>query len=239
MVEQGFLLAVVVGVGGFLAPRLMGRFQVIPSAHLTSPEKGVEVRKRQARIHLLAGALLFASFWLEGFGWKVIAYGLRACVVTGELFWTCSFLAPPRVPGFFAKLLWLSLWMILLGYWGVVIFPDYRVSLLHLVFLGGFSLMTFAVATVVTLSHSGEALKLQKRLPVLWAVAAGLAAALVLRVVSTFFPELYFSLVGAAAFCWLAAGFTWLFFAFPRFFKFPDPEEFKRFHEEAKRQVSC
>lgn len=239
MVEQGFLLAVVVGVGGFLAPRLMGRFQVIPSSHLASPEKGVRERQRRAGIHLLAGALLFVSFWLEGLGWKAAAYGLRACVVTGELLWTCSFLAPPRVPGFFAKLLWLSLWMILLGYWGVVIFPAYRVSLLHFVFLGGFSLMTFAVATVVTLSHSGEAPRLQGRLPVLWGVAAGLAVALVLRVLSSFSPELYFTLVGTAALSWLVAGGTWIFFAFPRFFKFPDPEEFKRFHEEAKRQVSC
>ena len=238
MAEQGFLLAVVTGVGGFLAPRLMGRFQVLKPSEVCSVEKSLQIRKRRVVIHLLAGLLLFTSFWLEGFSWFAAGYGLRALVVTGELFWTCSLIFPPRVSDFYAKLLWVSLWMTALGNWAVLVFPKQRTALLHLVFLGGFSLMTFAMATVVTLSHSGEAPKLHRPLPVLRIVLAGISTALGLRLLAPFFPDAYFRLLGAASLGWLLAGGGWLFFALPRLFRFPDKEEFERFHDEAKRRIS-
>lgn len=238
MAEQGFLLAMVVGVGGFLAPRLMGRFQAIPSREICSVEKTHPIRRRRIFVHLAAGIILFSSFWLEGLGLTGWAFGLRAAVVTGELFWTCSLIFPPRTPELYAKLLWVSLWMVVIGNWAVLFFPALRTAFLHLIFIGGFSLMTFAVATVVTLSHSGEAGKLRQPLPVLWFVAAGLSAALGLRLAAQFFPNVYFHLLGAASLCWLVAGGSWLIFAFPFFLKLPNKEEFEEFHEQAKRRFA-
>lgn len=237
MAEQGFLLAIVVGVGGFLAPRLMGRFQVIKPSEVCSVEKTSQLQRQRIFIHLVAGTLLFLSFWMEGFGLGPWAYGLRAAVVTGELLWTCSLVLPPRTPDFYAWLLWISLWMVVLGNWAVFFLPAHRTAVLHLVFLGGFSLMTFAVATVVTLSHSGDAGRMRQPLPVLWLVAAGLGLALGLRLAAPFFPQEYFKLLGAAGVCWLLAGALWLLFAWPRFLKFPDKELFEQFHEQAKQRT--
>lgn len=62
--QQGFLLAIVVGVAGFMAPRLMGReARLITPAGLTPQEAG-RLRLSRARIHGLAAAGFLLSFFL-------------------------------------------------------------------------------------------------------------------------------------------------------------------------------
>lgn len=51
---------------------------------------------------------------------------------------------------------------IFLGSWAAFIFSSYRVAMLHLVFLGGYSLMTFTVATMVITSHAGKSEQLRR-----------------------------------------------------------------------------
>ncbi len=237
MVEQGFLLSVVMGVGGFLGPRLMGFYQLIKPSEISRKEREFQIPGPRIQIHLIAGVLLFCSFWLEGLGYRAWAYGLRALLVTSEFLWTGSITHFPKVSDFFAKLLWISFWMVVIGYWMVVIFPLYRTIMLHLVFIGGFSLMTFSVATMVTLSHAGEAVKLHHPLLVLWIVAIGLGCALILRVLAVFFPSFYFNVLGVASAFWLLAGVSWLCFVTPRILKIPDPGEFEQSHEEAKKRI--
>jgi hypothetical protein len=91
---------------------------------------------------------------------------------------------------------------------------------------------------MVTLSHGGEAGRLQKPLWILWVVAIGIFSALALRLVSTFFPSHYFRWLGAASSCWLAVGFLWLCFVAPRIGKIPHDGEFERQHEEMKQRLT-
>lgn len=226
MEEQGFLLAVVLGVGGFLAPRLMGRSQVNKPV---SPER--------IGIHAALGAMLFLSFWMEGLGSKMPAYWLRAMVVTAVLLWNRTLPFPPRVPDLFVKLLWISFWMVAGGSWGIAVFPQYRTAMLHLVLISGFSLMTFAIGTMVTLSHSGQAGELRKPLWILKGVGIGVGFAALVRLLAVFFPADYFILLGLAAACWIAAGLIWLFFITPKIIKIPQPGEFEKSHEDAKRRM--
>ncbi len=237
MVEQGFLLSVVVGVGGFLIPRVMGTFKAVASKETCTLEEVTRERRQSISFHLIMGIVLFISFWLEGFGFQVFGYALRAVVVTGEFFHNGLLPRPPKVTDLFVRLVWLSVWMITLGYWLATFLPEYRVVTLHFVFIGGFSLMTFSIATMVVMSHAGEGEKLRGSPWILWVVVVGLALALLKRITAIFFPDVYFNFLGAAALFWVLADFSWLCFIAPRILKIPQADEFERLHEEAKRRL--
>lgn len=237
MVQQGFLLGIVLGVGGFMAPRLMGRaFRPVSLGEL-HPDQVRHLRRRRIALHGLAGAGLLASFIVEGMGVIQAAYLLRAAVVTGELAWTTQWYLPPRVTALYVRLLWVSVWMVQLGFWGAGIWPAHRVGLLHLTFIGGFSLMTFAVGTMVVLSHAGAAARLTRPLWVLWIVAAGVGLAIVGRVAADWLPSLYQRLIGIAACGWLAAAAAWLAFVLSWILQAVAPGTFERLHDEAKRKL--
>jgi uncharacterized protein involved in response to NO len=216
MKEQGFILSVVMGVGGFLGPRLMGFLGLMQPSELRSMAEAQKKRLQRMRIHFFAGIMLFTSFWLEGKGWIVPAYGLRALIVTLELLWTTAIYRIPTARELFARLLWFALWMVIVGYWGVALWPMQRKTMLHLVFIGGFSVMIFAVATMVVLSHAGEGERLKKPLWALRFAAAGVILALLFRFIASFFPVHYFGWLAVAAVCWASAGFCWLWFVVPR-----------------------
>ena len=239
MVFQGFLFSIVLGVGGFLGPRLMGVQQLIQPENIRKEEPCVPgmvamVRKRRIQVHLTAGILLFLSFWFEGLGAPVLAYGLRAIIVSGIFLFTGALPLVPRVRHAFTWLLWLSFWMVALGSWVEFLFPSHRVIALHLVFLGGFSLMTFAVGTVVVLSHAGEVQRLYKPLPILWFVASCVLGALGLRISADFFPAKYFNLLALAAVIWMTGALSWLLFILPRIFRTPGDWTFEREHQKSK-----
>ena len=227
MVQQGFVLSIVLGVGGFMAPRLMGH----PVSIVGKDRSDI------GRFHLLAGAVLFLSFLVEGAGAVAAAYLIRAAVVTVEFVAIARFHLPPRTDAQYLHLLRLSLWMMAAGLWSAGFFPGYRVAMLHLVFLGGFSLMVFAVATMVVLSHSAEAAALTRPLWIFRVIAWGIGGALAARVAADFMPGFFFPLVGAASALWMVVAVCWLGFVLPRLVKQADPREIEQIHEQARKRL--
>lgn len=235
MAQQGFLLSVVLGVGGFMAPRLMGRGGLTVSG--LDAAQARRVRRRRIGLHVLAGALVWASYWLEGSGRGSAAYLLRATIVTAELCWTSRLYRPPSTNELYVRFVWVSLWMIVVGLWGAGAYIRFRVAMLHIVFLGGFNLMVFGVATMVVLSHGGEGHRLREPLWVFPVVAVGLAIAMVVRLAAEVAPEHFFPLLGVAAGSWSIAGVSWLLFAFPHLLRRMPADTFERAHAAAKRQL--
>ncbi len=235
MVDQGFLLSIVIGVGGFLSPRLMGHFQ--PNKDLT-PNLIAKFRRLRFKQYFSFATLLFFSFIFEGFGWKISAYAIRALVVTSMLFLTRSLPRPPKAPDMYVWMIWISMWLVLLGSWSVVIFPRYRIEMLHIIFIGGFSLMTFAVGTMVVMSHSGQAMRLRKRMKILWVIALGVLGALVFRILAVSYPRSYFFFLGIGSLFWLMAALSWFAFMLRYMLKIPDLETFEEFHEASKKRIS-
>ena len=233
MVQQGFALGAVLGVGGFLAPRLFGRPARAPAAPGVMPE----TVRRRLQWHGLAGLLFFATFWVEGAGAVGPAYLGRAAVATGELWWTTQLLRPPATQDIYVRFLWVSLWLVLAGLWGAGLVPAARVVMLHLVFLGGLSLMIFAIGTMVVLSHTGDAQALRGPLWIWRIVGWGVGAALAARVAAEWQPERYFLWLGLASSAWLVAGISWIVFALPRVCRAADPDAFEQAHEAAKRDL--
>ena len=240
MMDQGFLLCVVIGIGGFLIPRLMGTYQSDDheAACTTESKLGLAVKNRSIMAHFLCAVILFASFWLEGLEFSALAYGLRAAVITYQFAGAgvLKFLLQPC--DFYVRLAWISVWLTAVGYWGAALFIDYQKMMLHITFIGGFSLMTFAIATMVVFSHAGEAQRLKRPLGILWVVAIGLTISFLERAMVAFFPDKYFHVLGGAATFWLIAAVSWLIFIFPSLLKVPQEDEFAKMHQQVEQHVS-
>ncbi len=218
MSEQGFLLSLVVGIGGFLGPRLMGQYEM-PSHEMI--KKLPSLNKRRLFMHLGAASLLFISFWMEGAQESPAAYFLRAIIVTVELAYVSKVLAPPKIVALFQRGLSLSFWLIIVGVWAAAIFPRHHVAMLHILFLGGFGLLTFFISTMVVLSHSGHGEQMRRSLWIFHVILLGILLSLAIRLSAQFFPEFYFQLLGIASAVWIATGIAWLVFSAPFLLRIP------------------
>jgi len=238
LAEQGFLLSLVLGVGSFLGPRLMGTFR--PSFQISKDVKILR-RERAKALYLNAASAvcLLLTFCLEGLGMTLPAFLARAFIIGLIYFRSRTLVLKPLVKDEFALLLWASFWMVFLGQAGVVFFPVYRPAFLHITFLGGYAVMTFAVATMVIFSHGGQPKRLEKRTWQLPAVSAFLAFALVLRIAAVFFPEFFFILLASASVGWLLAAGLWLILISKPLFTSLTKEEFERCHDETRERVAA
>lgn len=115
--------------------------------------------------------------------------------------------------------------------------PRHRVGILHLAFLGGLSLMTFSVGTMVVLSHADQAALLRRPLWVFHPVQWGVLGAVAARLAAEIQPAFYFQWLAVASVSWLAAALSWLTFALPHVVRPVPAESFERIHEEAKRRL--
>jgi hypothetical protein len=213
LVEQGVFLCFVVGIGSLVLPLMSG---MAPPADLGSSP----AERRKAFAYAGAGLLILASFVWEQIGWTRAAPALRGVVVIAGLTAGAGARHAPGKPGFHRRLVWLSVWLIPLGLIISALWPDYRVPALHILFIGGFGLMAFAVATHVSLSHLGLETLALGRPPAVVALAVGFALALVTRFVADI-SDVYFGHLAVAAAWWLAGSAIWLGFFLPKFLRRP------------------
>jgi uncharacterized protein involved in response to NO len=83
------------------------------------------------------------------------------------------------------------------------------VDFLHVVFMGGFTLLVLAVGMRVVLSHGGHALSREQRSwPLRIGIVSGLAA-LSVRLGAAFAPESFFLHLGVAALLWIGGLLFW------------------------------
>jgi uncharacterized protein involved in response to NO len=204
MLTEGMVLLLVLGVGGFLGPRLLG-FAPMP---LVQVGVVAPVRPRHRR-YLAAAAVVVGSLIGEyGFGLDVLAHA-RAAAVTAVLLLTVRPWRRPASPTTLAWCVWTGVWLVIFGSWLVAVAPAYRVDFLHVLFMGGFTLLILAVATRVTLSHGGHSLEAERRS---WPLRVGLASglfALITRVSATFTPNAFFEHLALAAAVWIAGLAFW------------------------------
>lgn len=212
---EGVFICLTLGIGAFFLP-LAGRGEGAPDL-----DKG---KKLAVIAYVAAGLLVVAGLVIEVAGAPRIGALLRGVVALAVLVASGAFRAPSR-PGANRWLVWIAAWAIPLGLLGAAVFPDHRVEALHVMFVGGFGLLAFAVATHVVLGHTGhEAAQSGRPWPVL-AFGALFAAAMVARVTVTVAPDHYFGWLGAAASLWLAGATAWAFLVLPRLLRAPPASE--------------
>ena len=208
LVEQGVFLCFAVGVGSLVLPLMAGS---PPPADL-----GSSPTERWKLVGFAAiGLTIFASLALEASGWMHVGPLARAAVVAAGLGIGGGAWRAPGKPGLHRRLVWLGVWLMPLGLVGAGLFPDFRVAALHVLFIGGFSLLGLGVATHVSLSHLDlESLALG-RPPAVGFLGAMVLLAMLARVAADL-SHTYFDHIGWAAGLWLLGSMVWLAFLGPR-----------------------
>ena len=200
LLTEGMVMLLVLGVGGFLGPRLLG-FAALPS-HGT-PVAG------DPRVPAVAGIAILVSVVAEyGFNLGWTAY-LRAAAVSPLVIGSLQLWRKPATKTTLTWTVWIAHWIIAIAVWIVAAFPTYRADFLHLLFVGGFSLLILAIGTRVTLSHGGQDLSAEKRS---WPLRIGLTLALIAtlaRVGAPFASTTYFNHLMWAGLLWIAGMACW------------------------------
>jgi uncharacterized protein involved in response to NO len=162
-----------------------------------------------------AGILIFLSLLMESLGFARGGPSLLAIVVALGLVLGGGIWKMPGKTGVHRKLVWISTWLMPAGLLVSALWPDYRVPALHILFIGGFSLMAFGVATHVSLGHLNlEQLALGRPSAVI-ALGATFILALLIRVAADA-SDTYLTHLGWAAAIWIVGSGVWLLFFGPK-----------------------
>jgi uncharacterized protein involved in response to NO len=166
------------------------------------------------------GILIAASFLIEPHhaSW---AAGLRAVTVLVHLNVFARIYRPPRKKTAYSFFFWIACWMVTLGLWAAFLWPDYRIAGLHLIFIGGFSLMIFSFGLLVILSHGADAELLNGRLIPLKIVGISILIAAALRYTADVDAWHYKIWIHAASGMWVVAAGFWLIYIFPKLWSSP------------------
>jgi uncharacterized protein involved in response to NO len=211
LVLEGSFLCLTLGIGPFF------------SAVALHGEAPADISRRSGASivgYAAAGVIILVALALHAAGSVRTGLLLRGGVAIAVLVASGSWRAPSR-PGRNRQLLTLATWMVPLGFMSAAAFPEHRVAAMHVTYIGGFGLLAFAVATLVTLSHSGYD-KDQAGRPraVVW-FGALFALAMLIRSIGTVLSSKYFELLGAAAAMWLVGAIVWAFYLVPKMWRPP------------------
>jgi uncharacterized protein involved in response to NO len=201
LIEQGVFLSLVIGIGSLILPLMSGT--------QPPPDLGTSPRETaKAFAYLAAGLLIVLSLIAEVLGAERLAPLVRAAVVAVGVGAGAGAWRPLGKPGLHRRLVRLAVWLVPLGLLLSAAWPDYRVPALHVLFIGGFGLMAFSVATHVILGHLDLTAESFGWPPAVVAMALGILLALAARVVADM-SESYFAHLAWAAAVWIAGTAIW------------------------------
>ena len=208
LLNEGFVLFPLLGVGAFFFPLLL---DTKTPAQPSDLRVAAGACRRGALIALLCALALWLSFLLEAMGWTRSAALGRGLTIAWFLLSQGGLFRKSAERTFLAHCFQAGSILLIAGLFLPVVFPDDRVANLHVVFLGGYSVLLFTVSTRVILGHSGESHLFQRRLRWLVATLSLLILAMLTRVSADVFPAERNSHLVYAALLWLVAAAIWLF----------------------------
>ncbi len=211
LLSTGMVLTLVLGVGSLLVPTFIGlraplEIPGIARAHERGPRRV---------FHAVMAAALVGAFGLELAGRAMAGARLRAAAATAIGLLARKLL---RGPGRGDRSAW-SMWgagvCMLAGLWFAALAPHWAMAGHHVLFIGGFGLLTFAIATRVVISHGGHGMADE---PVVLgrAVVVLLLLALAARVTAEVLPVRVMHTLALSAGLWVLACALWFRAAWPR-----------------------
>jgi uncharacterized protein involved in response to NO len=214
MLNEGFVLFPILGVGAFFFPKLLGGAKPEPS----DLRIAVALWRKRAAIAALTGLVIWSSFALEALSWVRTAALVRSLTTLVYFITQGHLLKRPSGPPFLAQCFRLGALLLVSGLFLPVVLPAYRLANLHLTFIGGFSIIVFTVSTRVILGHAGESHLFRKRLRFLIGALALLLVAMITRVAADFILPARNSHLAYAALIWLLAAIVWAWALVPKLF---------------------
>jgi len=212
MLNEGFVLFPILGVGAFFFPKLLGGARPGPA----DLQIAARLWSKKAVIAALTGLVIWSSFVLEVFGWIRIAALVRGLTTLTYFITQGHLLKRPNGPPFLAHCFRLGAVLLVGGLLLPAALPAYRVANLHLTFIGGFSIIVFTVSTRVIVGHAGQSHLFRKRLRFLFAALTLLVVAMLTRVSADFIPPERNSHLVYAALIWLLAAAIWAWALVPK-----------------------
>jgi uncharacterized protein involved in response to NO len=220
---QGFLLLPVMGIGAFILPVFMGyqkkghawRPPVSHGMNAGAPDADSRVVNppsawwKETILIFGVSLALIGSFTVEAAGHIRAAYIVRIVVL---ILYFARYLPVHRRQSIRGTLSWnmrLALLFILFGYALAAAWSAYYMAWLHVVFMTGFGLLIFAVASRVIIAHGGHQSLFTARWPTLWVVFGLIALAMATRVSADWMAASRFSHYAYAAMCWIPAAILW------------------------------
>jgi uncharacterized protein involved in response to NO len=219
---QGTMLCFVLGVGGKLVRALLGWSDspLVQISRFSSKKKQVAIPSSI----ILTSILIVVGFMLELTSWAIFGRILRAVAASAVALVSWKIYRKPKLRGRLTNWLWISCMGLIFGLWLYALVPSLGVHALHLMFIGGFGLMTLVIASRVTLAHGGYDLEIELSSGgIRWAGAFVLLASLT-RVSAPLTPS-YIHHLGYAASAWVVAILIWSSAFVPRILKSADSLE--------------
>lgn len=212
MLNEGFVLFPILGVGTFFFPRFLGGAKPEP----VDLNIAAALWKKKAGVATATGLVIWISFVMEALAWTRSAALVRGSATLFYFVAQGRLLEKPSGPAFLAQCFRLGAALLVIGLTLPALLPSYRVANLHLAFIGGFTIILFTVSTRVILGHSGHRHLFEKRLRFLIAALGLLVLATLSRVAADFFPQERNSHLLYAALIWLAAATVWGWALWPK-----------------------
>ncbi len=213
-IEQGVFLCLIVGIGGLLLP-LVGGWP--PPADLGSSPR----ETRRALAYAAAGLAIVASEIAEALGAFRAGPIVRGVVVATALALGGGAWRMPKKAGLHRRWIWLAVWLTPLGVVLSGLMPGLRVASLHVLFIGGYSLLCLGVATHVAYAHLPglESLMLTSHRAVKW--TGGLVIVALLGRTAADVSHTYYQHLSSAAAAWIVGSAVWLAFLGPKLVRPP------------------
>jgi uncharacterized protein involved in response to NO len=210
LVSLGMVLSLVLGMGGLLVPTFTGVPRPLEIAGIAAPHE----RRGRLPFYAAVAALLVLAFVLESLDHPGAGAWVRALAATPVLILVWKIHARPARRDLFSLTLRGAGWCVLAGLWLAALLPLQAVAAYHVVFIGGFGLLTLGIATRVVAAHGGHGAGAESR--VLTRLAAGaVALALGARLAAAWSPEVFPPLLATSGVLWALAWSAWLWRAAP------------------------
>lgn len=210
---EAFLTLTIFGVAPFLLPRIFGKSSGHDFPETMSPNASW---KRKNAFASLVALLMIGGWALEAAGWIHVA---RIQQLLVGAIWIST-----QIPGLFrsesgGSLRWAirtALLCLVVGLGVAALAPAYRIPLSHLLYVGGFGLITLCVATRVVFGHADRLELLEGRRiwirALIWIVVIAAAT----RMSAEFWPRILVSHHNYAATLWGIAAVIWAIAVFPK-----------------------
>jgi len=154
---QGAILSLILGVGSRLLPGIFGHVEIVKTQRKQYEIESsiVQTITKSLFLYIL---LFLSSFFIEHFLFPEVIIGrlLRAFVISTMALQYWQIQKIPKNKNILTIFLWISAWGIVIGSLLYALFPEFSVSIIHLKFICGFSLMTIMISAKVSIAHGKQ-----------------------------------------------------------------------------------
>ena len=210
LLSLGMVLSLVLGLGTLLVPPFAG----IPRGLELPGLAAAHERKGRRPLYVLLALMLVGAFVADAlwkFGWGA---WLRALAGTPLLLLGWKVFSRKSHPTLHAFTLRLAGLFLLGGLWYAALVPTQMVAAFHVMFVGGFGLITLGIGTRVVVSHGRFALETEARVLTPFVVGV-IVAAVALRVLAELLLAPRNALLAASGAAWALAWGVWSWRAVP------------------------